>query len=292
MHNPFYSASVFDAAVGLAARLPLGASRSIAGQIGRLAARACHHRFEIMRANLAVITGLSGSHLDQLTRRNFANFLSSLADYCHCHRASFQEIERLVGGLSGAEFFHAPQPGARGAILVTIHLGNWELGGIHAARFCGLPFAALTQREPDDRLHEWRANYRAHHGVKTITIGDDPFAFIEAVALLKAGGLVALLIDRPVAGSTQPVTMFGRTFLFSSGCELLARHSGARVIPVYVARCGSRLYHMRALAALEPDGAPAGTLTQALADAFAPVIREHAGEYYNYAPLLPAPITP
>ncbi len=288
MRNPFYNARVFDLAVRIAHSLPQGVSRGIATMLGRAAATMCRTKFGLMRGNLEVITQLKHKELDFITRRNFENFLSSLADYCRCYRAPASTIYNLVDSLSGREYFETPaaQGGAaRGRIFATVHLGNWELGGLYVAMSSNKPFAVLTQREPDDALHAWRSGYRTVQGVKTITIGEHPFSILEAVEILRAGGQVAVLVDRPLPGSGQAVEFFGRETYFTSGCELLARHSGASIVPVYVVRGASQKYSLFALPPISESGGDKGGAAQALAAAFEPVVRKHAEEYYNYSRL-------
>ena len=131
--------------------------------------------------------------------------------------------------------FQAALSRRQGVLLVTPHLGNWEIGGSLLAER-GISLYVITQAEPDARLTELRTALRARWGVKTLVIGDNAFAFVEILNRLREGATVALLIDRPMGSSSITASLFGKPFHVSSAAAELARASGCALMGVTVVR--------------------------------------------------------
>jgi len=178
-------------------------------------------------------------------------------------------------------------------LIVTLHLGNWELGG-PILTDKGHRLLALSNSEPDARLTELRQAARARWGVDTLIVGDDPFAFVEVIRRLAAGGVVALLLDRPAEKSAARVEFFGRPFLASTAAAELARASGCAVLPVTIVR-GQGSYSAQILPEIPYDRAALGDRAQRLAftgeilRAFTPCLRQHPDQWYHFVPIWPRP---
>jgi KDO2-lipid IV(A) lauroyltransferase len=123
-----------------------------------------------------------------------------------------------------------------GAILVSPHLGNWELGGLGLADM-GYKVNVLTFREPDEKVNELREAVRLERGIGFIYVDRDdtsPLAIIEAVNALRRNEVLALLGERDGSSNTISMEFFGRPTDFPVGAAHLALASGAPVIPVFV----------------------------------------------------------
>jgi KDO2-lipid IV(A) lauroyltransferase len=123
-----------------------------------------------------------------------------------------------------------------GAILVSPHLGNWELGGIGLADL-GYPVNVLTFREPDERFNRDRERLRTARGIRFIYVDRDdpsPLAIIDAVNALRRNEVLAILGDRDGSSHTIRTDFFGRPTNIPVGAAYLALSSGAPVIPVFV----------------------------------------------------------
>ncbi|MGC3989836.1 MAG: hypothetical protein QM796_09200 [Chthoniobacteraceae bacterium] len=115
------------------------------------------------RENLHTATGLSGAALEQLCRANYRNFARMLTDYFYLTRSGGAHLRSLLHGWSGIEYLKTAREQGRGVILITAHLGHWEMGGILLS-LDGMPTNIITLPEPGS-LNEWReANRRAARG--------------------------------------------------------------------------------------------------------------------------------
>jgi lauroyl/myristoyl acyltransferase len=282
-------------------KLGLAAARLLPRNVAHRVAVALAHRIymhhggarEALAHNLRVVTGATGEEINRLCSANVSNFACMLADYFYC--AGGGNARDLLDQWEGIEHLETARREGRGVILVTAHLGNWELGGILLA-LRGFPMSVVTLEEPTSELTRWRDTYRRQSGIRTHAVGPGhDFAIVELIRTLRSGGIVAMLVDRPYAGSGLPVEFFGRKTEFSSAPGLLWQHTGAAVIPAFVLHNDSGRYTAFAQAPLafskstEPRADLAAN-TQLLATHFEHVIRKHPEQWFNYVPIWPAPV--
>jgi lauroyl/myristoyl acyltransferase len=280
--NPWYRLGTFKAALRLASMLPREMSQEIAGALGASSYAFCKSARMATRKNLALATGKTGNDLDELGRENFANFVRMLADYFYCSVAEPERIRALVGVLRGFERIRDARARGKGGILITAHLGNWELGGILLA-LDGVPLTVVTLEEPSTELTKWREAYRQRLGIKTVAVGSDPFSFVGIISALRRNEFVAMLVDRPYANSGVPVRIFGHEMLFSNAPSLLRQHTEAEVLPAFVLQTKTGRY----LSLIEPPVpmTPDPVLNaQRIADVFESIIRRYPEQWYNYSP--------
>ena len=289
--SALYTLAGFKAAFATAHLLPRPATQALAAFVGRLFFRRKVDAQAALRANLRLVTGLHGAALDALCAENVANFSRMLADYFLCAGADAAgQCDSLIESWSGFENLTAARAAGRGTIVVTGHLGHWELGGLVLARR-GLPLTVITLEEPSTALTRWREASRRRLGIKTITVGPGhPFAFVEMIQTLRRNELVAMLVDRPYAGTGAPVRLFGHETEFSTAPALLAQHTGAAVLPAFVLRQPGGRYISVAdpIVSMTSTGDPRADLaanTQRIATAFETVIRQHPAQWFHYVPI-------
>jgi KDO2-lipid IV(A) lauroyltransferase len=291
MRDAIYSLRGFKAAFLTAHVFPRALCQWLSARIGLAAYARSAEAQSALRANLALVTGLCGGDLDALCAENVANFSRMLADYFLCAGPdATEQAAALLHGRGGVEHLTAAREQGNGAIVVTGHLGHWELGGLMLARH-GLPLTVITLEEPSTELTRWREACRRQLGIKTITVGPGhPFAFVEMIQTLRRNEFLAMLVDRPYSGTGTSVQFFGHETQFSTAPALLHQHTGAAVLPAFVLQDGQGGY----LTMAEPlipmtngtdSQAALTTNTQRIANIFEGIIRRHPEQWFNYVPI-------
>jgi len=291
MRESLYTIRGFKLAFAFAHLLPRSCGQWLAPRIGLAAYARSADAQVALRSNLQLVTGLEGPPLETLCAENIVNFSRMLADYFLC--AGPDAAAKATGLLrhhGGGDNLAAARAAGRGIIVVTGHLGHWELGGLMLARL-GLPLTVVTLEEPSSELSRWREACRRQLGIKTITVGPaHPFAFVEMMQTLRRNELVAMLVDRPYEGSGACVELFGHKTEFSTAPALLAQHTGAAVLPAFVIHDGEGGYRTMAEPPIPMDtpadprtAIPANT--QRIASVFEGVIRRHPDQWFNYVPI-------
>jgi predicted RND superfamily exporter protein/predicted LPLAT superfamily acyltransferase len=282
-----YRAPFWQLAAGLARILPRPICVRLAKFVALLYRLVRRDRFEVVVANLLPLVADDHDRATDLARRNFNEFATKLTDLWR-YEAGVDVLPLLQPG-NGWEQFQTALDSKRGVLLVTPHLGNWEFGAPLLARH-GVRPLVLTAPEPGSRFTELRAAARSRHGIDTLVVGSDPFAFVQVIQRLQAGGVVALLVDRPPETSAAEVEFCGRPFRASIAAAELARTTGCVVLPVFVVHEAGG-YRAHALPPVDYDRRALGSrearreFTGRILRVFEPSIRQFAEQWFHFVPV-------
>lgn len=133
----------------------------------------------------------------------------------------------------------------QGCILVTAHLGAWEVGSMLASSRDRRRIHVVREAETDPRAQQFIENLiRRRGGELYVThFAEDPQLGMDLLDALREGEIVALQGDRPRSGGrTEEVSLFGRAFHLPVGPAALARAAGVPIVPVFVFREGRLSY--------------------------------------------------
>jgi KDO2-lipid IV(A) lauroyltransferase len=136
----------------------------------------------------------------------------------------------------------------RGLVLVTAHLGNFEVGSMLPSELQGRHVHLVREPEVDAQAQVFLQEVLAGFTQAQYTMhfqSDDPLQGIELLDALRRGEIVATQGDRPRAGGRSiDATLFGRPFPLPPGPAALARTADAPLLPVFVFREGRRRYRV------------------------------------------------
>jgi len=194
------------------------------------------------RANLRLAYGgeLDEARIDAVARgvrrhaaRQFATWLRLAAS--DERRGAW--IDELVEVDASIAHLDAALARGRGAIVVTAHLGDWELLAARLVR-SGRRGAVVGFRKSNDPSAAWFETMRARHGLRTIPQSAPPRAVLDVLARGEVVGLLCDLEARRLDGEFVP--FFGVPALTMTAPAALARASGAALVPARCTREGAR----------------------------------------------------
>ncbi len=123
----------------------------------------------------------------------------------------------------------------RGVLILTAHLGNWELLSV-AMEMIGLPHCAIARPLDVGFLDQFITGFRTRFGGELIPKERSGYRIVRR---LRQGWLVAVLFDQGADWYEGPfVDFFGHRACTSRGLARLAARSGAPVVPLFVVRHG------------------------------------------------------
>jgi len=234
--------------LNIARLLPRDIGMGFGVGLARLAARIRSRDLDLARANLAIAfpgltadqrEGLLAGAMDDMGRNLFDTLIVG-----RWRRRDFVGVED-DGTLAELDELRAR---GRGVLILTGHIGCWELLGARLARGLG-ELAVVTgtiRNAPVDRaVNDWRRR----SGLLTLPRDGDQRPLLRH---LQSGGVVAVLLDQNTRVSNLPVPFFGRPAPTPSGAAKLALRYGIPILPVVIRRTGEghRLVH---LPVIEPD---------------------------------------
>jgi len=136
--------------------------------------------------------------------------------------------------LEGREALDAALAEGRGAIVVTGHVGNWELLAATVAAE-GYAITVVGRRVNDLRFNSLIVGFRRRAGLEVLS-RDAPRFVTQVREALARGRIVALLIDQDTRGAGVFVPFFGRPARTPPGPAVLALRARAPVLTVFIRR--------------------------------------------------------
>jgi KDO2-lipid IV(A) lauroyltransferase len=159
-------------------------------------------------------------------------------------------------------------------------MANWDWAGAWACA-TGMPLATVAERLRPERLYDEFVAYRATLGMRILPLtGGDP-AVPQLEEWLRGGGLVCLLADRDLSRTSVEVELCGQPARMPRGPALLARRTGAPLVPVTLHYAGPDLtltFHPPVPAADGDEGLV--RMMQGVADAFTSAFRAHPRDWH------------
>jgi len=152
----------------------------------------------------------------------------------------------LIARKSGDEALVEAQRAGKGGIILTAHVGNFELGGLFLKEL-GLDVSAVYAVDPSPVIEAHREKARRVIGVTGIPVTNSPFAFVPILRALRENRIVAMQGDRDISGTGRRVPFLGKTASFPVGPFRLAALSGAPLFPAFVLQEDDGKYETRVL---------------------------------------------
>lgn len=223
--------AVYRAGAMLAGALPRPARLALARALAHRASGWFPVERARVRANVAhVRPHASAAERDALVAEVFRHFAICFADLISTNRSEAQP-DRLVTRIEGDEHLLAAVAEGRGLVLVTAHLGNWELGGRLLAARLRRPTHVVVAAEADPRVERFLRG--GPSPVRFVRRGD-PTAMVPLVAALRRGEIVALQGDRALGTRGDVlVDFFGEPAPFPLGPFVLGRAAAVPVVPAF-----------------------------------------------------------
>jgi predicted RND superfamily exporter protein/lauroyl/myristoyl acyltransferase len=285
----FYRAGLWRSGLAVVRVLPPVLVKGFCVVVAELYYFFCRQRREVVARNFLPVCAGDRAAAEKAAHRLHRKFAVKLVDLWRVE--SGVPVHNWLTNNSELEIIRTAQQRGRGILFITLHLGNWEHGGLLLNQL-GIPLTVLTLAEPDDGLTDLRAALRRRCGVETLVIGQDSFAFVEVIKRLQAGAALAISLDRPPAKGGVPVDWFGQPFEAPPAAAELARASGCALIGVTIVRRREG-YAVKVLPEFAYDRKALGDrearreLTGQILRAFEPQIRQDIDQWYQFVPIWP-----
>lgn len=195
--------------------LPFAACRPIGRFVGSVAWRFGFRR-SITRQNLALaLPDIASPERERIGRASLQNLATVFLEILTLRHLSDTSLRRSLV-INNLDVLRTV--GSEGALLLSGHIGNWELLAIGAAAQSGVAFDVVVKAQESgaelDRTRTSRGNrlIPTNRGAR------------EATALLRRGGVVAMLADQSATVGEHETPMFGiPTYTYSAPARLALR---------------------------------------------------------------------
>ncbi|MBI2026688.1 MAG: lysophospholipid acyltransferase family protein [Deltaproteobacteria bacterium] len=168
----------------------------------------------------------TNQQIEELSRKNFQHYGTILAEILFFRKKKyFQNLIKI-------ERPHIIQNALlkkRGVILMSAHLGNWEVG-LHAFKLHFPPFYVVAREIKSVWASYVMKKFRTRYGVEVVPAKN---SYRMMLQLLRENKIIGFAYDQHHGKRGIYVDFFGQPAATSPGIAMLARETGAVVIPTF-----------------------------------------------------------
>ena len=225
-HRAEYAA--LRSAVAAAATLSFSRAGSIGDAIGRLGFAPLGIRRRVVERQLEVALGISDrAEIERIARAAYGSLGRTSVETAILPSRSPQQVIDLFEDVPGWNIVEERLARGKGLIVVTGHLGNWELGGAYVAAR-GVPIDAVARHMANPLFDRYLTRTRERIGMSII---HDEEAVKRVPRSLRSGRAVAFLVDQGAVGLASTwVPFFGRLAKTPRGPAVFALRLGTPVV--------------------------------------------------------------
>lgn len=223
--------------------------------------------------NLKNLLAVDHTQRPRLIQKIFSNFALTLLDFFFPDDVTIAVPER--------EKLDRIRQEHGGLLVLTFHLGHWELGARAMQRW-GWPVSAVYQPYRNKRFKNMIESRRAP-GVEFIPVGGKAAKGVSQA--LKSKRIVAMLGDHPFGEEGTVVNLLGRRVLWPKGPIVLAIKEKTPIVVAVITRSSPHHYTAHIEDALIPQSkskVEIDRLVQAVADKFGKFVTQFPEQWYRF----------
>jgi len=185
-----------------------------------------------LKDNIRIVLNTDNDKLcDSYARKVFINFAKYLIDFFRLDNIGVEYIKEFVT-IEGIEHVDEALKKKKGAILLSSHIGNWELGAAVLSQI-GYPVYVIALDHAEKKVNDFFIKQRNSKGVGVIPIGT---ALRQCFKVLKENKTLGILGDRDFSEKGERVKFFGRETLMPKGPAIFSLRTGAPIVPTFMLR--------------------------------------------------------
>lgn len=271
---------ILKAVTGFMSALPLERALAVGRGLGWVFGSVLryHHR-DAFDALTRSFPDKSPEEIRGIVRQMYANLGMNMAELMRFPRTPAEELTAAVE-LSGEERLREALARGKGVIVLTAHIGNWDLLCTVWPRL-GYPLTVITKDIKGGVVNDFWMDARRRFGLRFVPAHNSYRACLTA---LKKNETVGFILDQNMIRAEGVfVDFFGRPACTTPGLAYMSAHSGAPVVPIFLIRGEKGRHQVRILPLIEPppDRKPETIreFTQKYTSILEQVIREHPDQW-------------
>jgi Kdo2-lipid IVA lauroyltransferase/acyltransferase len=267
--------------VSLLKLIPFRSASDFGGMLGRLGYRV-GIRARVVEAQIRfAFPEFSDADVQRIARESYDNLGRTSIEAAMMEKCERKAMVDLFEAIDGWEHIDAALAQGRGALLVTGHLGNWEVGGACIAAK-GTQVDAIARHMSNRLFERYLTEVREQNGLRIVF---DEQAVRQMPRSLRENRIVGSLVDQGVAGlASSFVPFFGRLAKTPRGPAVFMQRLKVPMVFAVAVRQASRKYRLIIEPIASTDtGDREADITAIVADFTARLehwVRQYPGQYF------------
>ncbi|MEX2117820.1 MAG: lysophospholipid acyltransferase family protein [Bacteroidota bacterium] len=221
---------LFSVVIGM---LPLSAVRRLGGWLGQVAYKQFGLRRDIVRENLRyAFPELSESEREAIAVGAFRSVAISLLELARFSKMTAEDLSSIVH-LEHAEVFREKLSKGKGAVVLTAHIGNWELISPAYMALAGIRVDALYKPQSNPWIDRRIVERRTKFGTHLVPMG---MSVREILGILQDGRSILIAADQSAPMESVRMEFFGREVPVFQGPAVFCLKTGAPLIASFALR--------------------------------------------------------
>ena len=218
--------------IGIVRFLSFFSSIKVGKMLGKLISKLDAKRTLIAFDNISMALDLKEKDAKVLTALVFENLGRTIVEFLQPGKYGQRYIAENVD-VQGLENIKSAVAMGKGVLVLSAHLGNWELLGAALSEHAG-QVTVVYKKTRNPFVSRFFHSTRLRRGIKTIPHVNSAR---KIMGLLKKGETVGILLDQYAVGSEAiKVDFFGMPAATNYGLALIALKTGAPVVPAFMVR--------------------------------------------------------
>lgn len=162
----------------------------------------------------------------------FYNYGITLVEVVQMGFFSREQILRRVK-IHGFDQISERASSDQGIIVVSAHMGNWEIGMQVMPCFFGRPLFAVAKKFKSGLIENWLHSVRTRFGSQILY---KKGALAEMTRIIREGGVLTILVDMARRRDGVDIEFFGKKATATPAAAMLALRCRCPVVPVFCLR--------------------------------------------------------
>ncbi|MCX5686093.1 MAG: lysophospholipid acyltransferase family protein [Candidatus Omnitrophica bacterium] len=236
----------------------------------------------IKNINMALGKTAEDEESRKIARAVFRNFAKYLVDFFRFSMIDEDYIKKYIK-VEGLANVDEGLSRGKGVVLLSAHMGNWELGA-SILSLIGYPTAAVVLSHRHKKINDFFLEQRRMCKVQPIEIG---MSLKACYKLLKGNGLLALLGDRDFTKNGLESEFFGQKALIPKGPSIFSYRIGSAIVPSFMIRQPDDTFKLTFERPIYPDtsseeGPAVAALTGKCTSVIESYIKRYPSQWYAF----------
>ena len=172
------------------------------------------------------------SQVPYLVREVFRNFGKYLVEFFRMKSMVDRQFIKDNIEIKNIEKIQEVLDDKKGGLILTAHLGNWEMGAVIFSTL-GYPLLAVAMPHKERPVNDLFNDQREAKGITVVPMN---LAVRRCLEALKENKLVALVADRDFSQNGEVLPFLDRQALIPKGVAAFSLKTGAPIIPTFLIR--------------------------------------------------------
>ena len=207
-----------------------------------------HHRRDAEKALERCLPEKSDEERSLILKRMYRNLGMNAVELLRLASATNEYFKDYIEW-EGEEHAHAALAAGKGMLVLTGHMGSWDLLCSIAPKF-NFPTTIITKNIKNEAVNSQWMEIRNRFGLKFVPAHN---SYRQCLIALRKNEIVGFAIDQNMIDKEGIfVDFFGKPACTTPGLAFMAAQSGAAVVPVFMIRLNNGKHLVKTLPAIPP----------------------------------------